>query len=120
MAELSFCVETWEEVWGELGPLLLQHWLEVARDRDKVPLDTDWEAYANLAKLGQLHILGIRHLGQLVGYAAAFVRPHLHYKSTLHGFTDVYWLMPIYRTWTNGVKLFAEFERSLTARGVVK
>jgi GNAT superfamily N-acetyltransferase len=44
----------------------------------------------------------------------------LHYKSTLHGLVDLYYLLPAYRKGRAGIRLFQEAERALRAWGVVK
>lgn len=70
---------------------------------------------------GILHILTVRDDGKMVGYYLAFVFPHVHYYSSgLMAFCDVYYLRPKYRRGSTGAVLFAEAERTLKEKGVVK
>jgi len=96
------------------------HWLEVARDHDLIPLDPDVDEYARLDATGELQILTCRKDGRVIGYHFTLVRPHLHYKSTLHGFVDIYFVAKDHRKGRIGVELFIEAEKALAKRGVVK
>lgn len=116
----TFQVEPYDICNAEITAHLPDHWHEIALDHEAVPLDKDEAAYQEMADIGMLHIVTVRQDGILVGYIAGFVRGHYHYKSTLHAFTDVFWLRPDCRKGMIGVKLFREYERTLKARGVVK
>lgn len=79
----------------------------------------DEEKYSALDQRGMLHIVTVRSDARLVGYAIAFVMPHMHYKDAGDmAYTDMYFVLPDYRN-GSGVKLFMELERSLRERGVV-
>jgi N-acetylglutamate synthase-like GNAT family acetyltransferase len=58
--------------------------------------------------------------GALIGYHVAVISGHLHYRSTLHAVTDVYWIAPECRHGVTAVRLFQAVERELTKRGVRK
>ena len=45
---------------------------------------------------------------------------HLHYKSTLHALTDLYYIHPLWRRGSTALRLFGTAHRCLKARGVVK
>ena len=96
--------------------MLALHWAEVANHRESVPLDPDWDGYARLDRDGVLMITTVRADGRLVGYYTSFVTPHPHYKSTLYGFVDVYFLLPQFRKGPAGISLFLEMECSMRAR----
>lgn len=117
---VSYQVENLHDCQTEIDLLLIDHWLEVSLNQTEVPLDPDWDFYFHMQDSGQLHIVTMRCAGELVGYHVTFVRPHPHYKTTLHGFGDVYYLNPDYRKGGHGIKLFREVDRTLKARGVVK
>ncbi len=102
----------------EMEHLWPKHWKEVAVNQDTVPLDVDFAAYDALDKAGMLHITVARENGRVVGYHILFVKPHLHYRSTLFAFSDVYYLDPAHRKGFAGVQLFRESERALRDRGV--
>ena len=113
-------VERWRDLKREMLPLLQRHWREVALNHTEVPLDIDQERYAELDEEGSLHIVTARRDGLLIGYHVAIISPHLHYKSTLHGITDVYWIAPECRHGVTAMRLFQAVERELKASGVRK
>lgn len=117
---LTYVVEPWATVRGEIGPLWRRHYAEIAADQQRIALDPDFARYSASAANGSLHIVVAREAGQMVGYVFAFVETHLHYRSTLCGFYDIYWLAPEARKGSAGVKLLKEAERTLKARGVKK
>lgn len=117
---LTFAVEPYLEALPELVALWQDHWEEVATDKDKVPLDVDLAAYASHDRAGILHLVVARAAGRVIGYHMTLVRTHLHYASTLCGFTDVYFLDAKYRQGDAGIRLFRKVEQTLKARGVKK
>lgn len=117
---VTFAVEPWVDVKHEMAALWPAHWREVALDHDAIPLDPDLELYDQLADSGMLHLLIAREAGRIVGYHVSIVKPHLHYKTSLHAQTDVYYISPEFRQGMTGVRLFKEAEASLVARGVKK
>lgn len=119
---ITFATEPWSLIRNEVMPLWIEHHKEIADPADigYVPLDPDWGRYQNMADRGSLHITAARASGVLVGYAFIVVETGLHYKSTLFGHWDIYWLSPSSRGHWVGVRLFAEVERAMKARGVVK
>lgn len=117
-----FSVEHWRNFQPELRPLLYAHWCEIARDHEAVPLDPDWDRYLAMADAGCLSAVTARlgPGGPLVGYHIAIVSGHLHYGSTLHGITDVYYLAPEHRKGFAGIRLFKAVDTELERIGVVK
>lgn len=116
----TYQVEPYDQCIGEIAKLLPQHYEEIAVNKDRIPLDPDYDAYKAMAYAGQLHMVTCRLDGEVVGYIVGFVRPHYHYKSTLHCYTDVYWLHPDHRRGGMGIKLFQHYEETLKKRGVVR
>jgi hypothetical protein len=117
---ITYQTEQYRDCCAEIDAHLLNHWHEIALDHTSVPLDKDEAEYQRLADSGQLHITTVRKDGLLIGYHASIVRPHLHYKSTLHAFVDVYYIVPAHRNGRVGIQLFIEAEKALKARGVKK
>lgn len=117
---VTYTIENWSDAWREMEPHWHAHWLEVALDHDSVPLAPDIESYNTLEKNGNLHLLVVRKDGKIIGYHIAIIRTHLHYKHTLHAFTDIYYVAPEHRQGMTGVKMFKEAEKSLAQRGVKK
>lgn len=119
-SEFTYAVETFEAVWPEMKPLWDLHWQEVALDHGNVKLDPDIQGYLALENLGMLHVVCMRKQGRLVGYHISFVKPHLHYASTLHSFADVFFVKPEFRVGFAGIRMLKEVERTLAQRGVKK
>jgi L-amino acid N-acyltransferase YncA len=115
-----FAVEPWAAFHKEAAPLFVEHWREVALNHDDVPLDIAYDKYNALATAGALHVLTARRDGELIGYHIAVITGHMHYLSTVHGITDVYWLAPAYRTGRTGLRMFQAVERELKKLGVRK
>lgn len=115
---ITYATEQWPDVVDELQGHWPQHWAEVATHKDKVQLAPNFAEYQRLHDSGQLHVTVARDHGWCVGYLTAIVRPHLHYKNSLSGFYDLYYVEPSHRLWMTGVMLFAEAEKALKARGV--
>lgn len=112
--------EPWLRFKHEAAPLFIRHWHEIALNRDDVPLDIDHERYDGLARADALHVLTARRGGSLIGYHIAIISGHLHYKSTLHGITDVYWIAPECRHGVTAIRLFQAVEREMKKLGVRK
>lgn len=102
----------------ECKPLFPKHWEELALDKDKIPLDPDYDEYLRRDKAGLVMPVTAREDGQLVGYSVNFVAPGLHYKTCLTLTTDIYWVLPDARGAKIGFALFGEVERLAKARGV--
>lgn len=117
---MQYQVEKWADCKDEMAALWPLHWEEVANDRDKIKLDVWHEAYDALAESGELHIVTARVDGKIVGYHWSIVRPHLHYKSSLTAYTDIYFLKSENRKGMAGINLFKFVEQSLKERGVQK
>ena len=112
--------ESYATIAEEIRPLLRRHWEAIANDKEAVPLDVDEEKYRALDSAGLLVIITARVDGKLVGYIAAILSPHLHYRSTLFATFDVFWMEPEFRSGLNGVGLFTRMLLQLKAAGVVK
>ena len=119
LARVRFAVEPWTHARTDIALLLPLHWREIALDQDVIPLDMDWSAYAELERQGVLHVVTARTpSGMLVGYFLSFVRMHLHYRTSLTAFEDMFFLLPSWRRGWNGVRFFQFVEASWRERGV--
>lgn len=99
--------------------LLFKHWKEVAMDRERIPLDPDWNRARALEAAKVLWTAALRRDGRLIGYNSMCVSPHIHYRSTLHAINDVIYVDPQERGLA-GVKLVRGVEAMLKELGVVK
>lgn len=118
MAAVTYQVEPWSVVWPELRILLDDHWQEIALDKETIALDMDLDAYAALEAAGVLHVITARAARALVGYHVSVVRTHLHYRTSLTLFEDLYYLQPAYRRGWTGVRLFRAVEAHARTLGV--
>lgn len=114
--------EPWSAIDAEIEEVAGFHWEELALDKLLFERDLDHEQYRVLEKMDRLHVVTARDDGKLVGYIVCFVMPwHLHYKSSGPvALADMYFILRFYRKGGLGVRMFAEMERGLKARGVIR
>ena len=101
----------------EMKPLFPLHWEELALNRDKVPLDPQYDIYLARDARGEVLFVTLREFGELVGYFVGFVAPGLHYRTCLTLTMDIFYVRPDKRG-RCGVKLFRAVEQEAKRRGV--
>jgi hypothetical protein len=111
-------VESLTEHLPELMYLLPLHYEELALNKDKVPLDPQYEVYRERDAAGAVLFVTLRDAGELVGYFVGFIAPGLHYKTCLTCTMDIFYLRKDKRTGSGGVRLFRFVEAELKSRGV--
>jgi GNAT superfamily N-acetyltransferase len=109
--------EKFSDVYEEAKPLLEEHWGEIATYSD-IKLDVDFDAYKLAEEAGFLRVFTVRSGTELVGYLAAFIRSHVHYKQSLQSFVDVVFLKPEYRNAGVGKTLIEFTDKELREEGV--
>ena len=111
-------IENWDSFINEAQSLLPLHYAELALNKDKVPLDPQYDIYAARDKAGQLMVATLRENGELVGYFLGFVAPGLHYKTCLTLTMDIMFVHPERRK-NGGGKLLLDFvKKQALRRGV--
>lgn len=115
---LTAQVENLTERLEEMKPLFPAHWAELALDRDKVPLDPQYEEYLRRDAKGMVLFVTLRRDGALLGYYVGFIAPGLHYQTCLTLTMDIYWTHPDIRGGTAGLRLFRKVEQEARRRGV--
>lgn len=120
MSRVTYLVEEWSDCVRELMPLWQQHWEEIAIHRDSIPLAPDLDEYRRLEAAGNLSVVVARSEGSVAGYYISFVKTHLHYRTTLHAFTDVYYVLPEFRKGFCGIRLIEAAMAEWRRRGVKK
>jgi GNAT superfamily N-acetyltransferase len=115
---ITFCVENLTEHLDELKPIFPQHWAELALNKDKVPLDPQYEEYLRRDSIGQVLFVAGREAGKLAAYFVGFVAPGLHYKTCLTLTMDIFYVLPEYRKGSAGTRLFRCVEQEAIRRGV--
>lgn len=115
---ITVMLESFEERLPELLPLLPLHYEELALNKDKVPLDPQYEFYIDREHRGELLFMVVRDAGQLIGYFIGFVAPGLHYRTCLTLTMDIFYIHPEHRGNNTGFKLFKAVEGEAKHRGV--
>ncbi len=96
--ELTFQVERFGQYQSDAEPLQLEHWREIASDKDRMPIGIDLHRFSLLDATGQLLICTARRGGWLIGYVAYVVCAHPHYATVTCAFEDAYFLTASERT----------------------
>lgn len=115
---ITYQQESLVTVKADIIPLLEKHWEEVALNKEKIKLNPDWDAYANLEDAGILKIFTARDDRKLVGYFVVFVKSHIHYKDHLFCYNDVIFVDEEYRKGFTSPRLIKFAEKCLKADGV--
>lgn len=111
--KIEYAQERFADAIDEARPLLVRHWTEVARNKEAVPLDPNYDRYIKMEEMGLIRVYTARHMGAMVGYACYFVLPHLHYQQDLWAVSDILWLAPECRKGFAGIGLLRFVEQSL-------
>lgn len=111
-------LESFAERLDELRPLLPLHWQELALNKDKVPLDPQYDIYLARDSRGELLFVTLREAGVLVGYFIGFIAPGLHYRTCLTCHMDIFYVHPEHRGSAAGMQLFQFVQAELKRRGV--
>ncbi len=111
-------IESFEKTLSEFSPLFPIHYEELALNKDKVPLDPQYDIYIERERRGELLFVTLRELGKPVGYFIGFISPALHYKTCLTCIMDIFYVSPEYRGNGGGKLLFTFVEKELKRRGV--
>lgn len=112
-------VESIADLVDELDPLIKLHWEQIARNKDKIKLNPDWEQYKTVEKAGMLRLYTIRDNDKsLVGYFCVLYMQHLHYADHIFAACDVIYIRPDKRKGSAGYKLIKYAENDLAKLGV--
>lgn len=111
-------VEPLTPVLDELKVMFPDHWEELALNKDKVPLDPQYNIYLARDAAGEVLFVTLRQDGEIVGYFVGFVAPGLHYKTCLTLTMDIFWTRHDIRGGTAGLRLFRAVEKEAKRRGV--
>jgi GNAT superfamily N-acetyltransferase len=111
-------IESFTERLDEFKPLFPLHWEELALNKDKVPLDPQYDVYIHRERAGELLFVTLREAGEPVGYFIGFIAPGLHYKTCLTCTMDIFYVHPEKRGGKAGLMLFEFVEKELRRRGV--
>ena len=91
---------------ADVERLMVPHWHEVAKHKDRMVLAPDWDKYAALegqAKLFVVYVLDDDY--NLLGYSFNFLDTHIHYKDLLVASNDALYVSPEARNSMAGMRL---------------
>lgn len=115
---LTYQLEPWAQYYADVQELWAVHYAEFEPfHQGRMPMAPDVDLYAALERAGQLMVLVVRNAGVVVGYSLMVVKPHPHYRYTLCGFEDSYYLHPDFRKGFAGIRLVRETLKHVRARG---
>jgi hypothetical protein len=117
---LELKIEPLFDIMDEMEILMEEHYQEITLYKDKVKLDPDWIAYKTMEDKNQFFLFTARVDGELIGYSAFFLKPHIHYKDLLVASNDVLFLNKKYRSGLTGIKLIKYSEQKLKEIGANK
>ena len=118
MALLTTHVESFRQTLPELKPLLPLHYEKLALNKDKVPLDPQFDIYFAREEAGELAFITLRKDGALMGYWIAFVSPGLHYRTCLTSIMDIWFIHPDLVGGSAPLRLIRAVEAEMRRRGV--
>lgn len=101
-----------------LDKLAFQAWCEVEDEKANYPFLINWQRYQSMEDAECLRFLAARQEGELVGYAAIIVSPHLRSRNVvMANVADIY-VLPEARKQGIGASLVEEMERWMEKLGV--
>jgi hypothetical protein len=109
--------DDWLENLDGLKEIIGAHYDELSVNK-QFPLDPAWEHYEAHLNAGSLKFITCKEDGVLIGYIIYFVQPHLHYKTMLTAFEDIYFLKKEHRKGRTGIRMFQFAEKVLKEMGV--
>ena len=114
---ITYQEEKYSDCISELKLIYPAHYEELAVEKS-IPLEPDYETYANIDKLGRITLITCRKDSELIGYIIFFVNTQMHYKSCIAAHEDIYYLKKEHRHGRIGIKLFQFAEEALKQKGV--
>lgn len=118
---ITFAIESFSDVYGELKPLLEKHYAEISTHKDHgVPLKPQVAVYEAREADGSLLMAIGREAGEIVAYFVCFVSPGLHYETCLTCSPDIFYVEPTARGMAIGSDMFDFVEGELRRRGVMR
>jgi hypothetical protein len=114
---VSYQEDDWLANLDDLKEIIKDHYDELSVTKD-FPLDPAWDSYEQLLKNGGLKFITCKDDGKLVGYIIYFIAPHLHYKTCLTAFEDIYYLKKEYRKGRTGIRMFQFADKLLKNQGI--
>lgn len=115
-----FQKEKIELIHKEMSDLLIEHYDELTKYKEKILLNPMWDRYIDLERNGKCVFFTVREGSLLVGYAGFFLDNHIHYADTRVAVNDVLFLKKEYRQGITGIKFIKYSEQGMRELGADK
>jgi hypothetical protein len=114
----------------EIKPILHEHWEELARNRDTIKLNPNFDKYLKLESIGAYRAYVVRSYNdEIAGYAGYLINDHIHYSGHTWALSDLFFVRTKFRrgrkffcgrriTKGAGTVLFDAIEADLSSIGV--
>jgi GNAT superfamily N-acetyltransferase len=89
----------------ELIEMTVLHWNEIAKDKEVMRLNVDRDHYLNGERDGSVFCVAAWDVSKLAGYFIMHMYTHPHYQHVYCAQSDIYYLLPEYRSGVNGFTL---------------
>lgn len=116
--DIAFRWEPFSQVFSEVAPLTFRNFNEAGSLKDVLPFDPDWERYFQFEDSRILHVLTARKKGEMVGYVACLVLPHIQHRLEPCCTVNSIYLHPDHRAGTLGIRMLKRAMADLEAKGV--
>ncbi len=115
---ITYTKEKFEDYIEEVKPLLEAHYKEIAKHKDKINLNPDYDKYQILDDIDMLHSIVVREDGKVIAYYISFVNIHPHYKDHIFAVNDIVYVDPKHRSKGVAVNMIRYAEEDLKSLGV--
>lgn len=116
--EATFQWEAFSQAFREIAPLTFANWNESGGFEKKLPFDPDWDRYFDFERTGILHVLTARVGGELAGYVACLVLPHIEHSTALCASVKTIFMAKEHRAGTLAIRLLKRALSDLSGKGV--
>tara|TARA_B000000557_G_C20752937_1_gene433821 strand:- start:539 stop:1048 length:510 start_codon:yes stop_codon:yes gene_type:complete len=117
VSKLDIKLCTLDEVKGKLDLLFLEHYEEIARNKEIMKLKPNYPMYYATEKVGALFIHVAMQNDVFVGYSINFVSNHFHYADLKYCQNDVLFIKKEFRGGRVGLKLMKVTEQHAKSLG---
>ena len=90
--------------------VLVEHWDELALNKEYVKLAPDRKKYKQLQELGIINNIVVYDSDVVVGYSVLIVQPNLHYSENVFAYVDIIYVSKQYRQSSIGARLLLATE----------
>ena len=98
--------------------MIVLHWEELCRDKEKISLNVNWADYQKLEDEGKFLTTLILKDNGIIGYALFTLFFPTHYQDSLHALNNAVYLNPAYRDMGIGGKFIRYLEEEFRDKGV--